>query len=186
MHQRGSARRGGYRRYNYTPVAIIISIAIILLIASLVLLPGYQGEIPEGFDLTILPLANAILNSFGFVFLVAGLVAIRRRRIDTHRRFILAASTTTFLFFLSYIAYHFLASSTPYGGEGVMKFVYLFILITHIVFAIATLPLALISLFSGLSMDVRRHRRIARWAMPLWLYTTATGVIVYILISPYY
>lgn len=178
--------RGGRRRYNYGPVAIGVSVAIILLIVALVLLPGYQGELPEGVDLTVLPLANAILNSFTFLFLVAALVAIRRKNIDAHRRFVLAASTTTFFFLLSYVVYHFLASSTSYGGEGPLRYVYFFLLATHIVLAAGTVPIALFALFSGLSMEVRRHRRIARWAMPLWLYTSASGVLVYIMISPYY
>src|SRR5690625_1982611 len=184
MRQRyDSSRR---RQASYTPVTIAISVAIIVLILALVLLPGYQGDVPEGFDLTILPLANAILNSVTFVFLVAALVAIRRKNIDAHRRFILIAATLTFFFLLSYVTYHFLASSTSYGGEGVLRYVYYFVLITHIVLAAVTVPFALFSLFSGLKMDVRRHRRIARWAMPLWLYTSASGVLVYILISPYY
>src|SRR5690625_1403933 len=133
MRQRRSSRQGRYHRYNYTPVAIGASGAIIVLILALVLLPGYEGEIPGGFDITLLPLANAILNSFTFLFLVAALVAIRRKRVETHRRFVLAASTTTFFFLLSYVTYHFLASSTSYGGEGPLRYVYFFLLITHIV-----------------------------------------------------
>lgn len=186
MRQQRRSRSGRPRAYNYTPVAIGVSIAIILLITALVLLPGYEGDIPGDIDLTVLPLANAVLNSFTFVFLVAALITIRRRQIDAHRRFVLAASVTTFLFLLSYVTYHFMMSSTPYGGEGLLRFVYFFVLISHIILAVGTVPLALFALFSGLRMEVRKHRRIARWAMPLWLYTSASGVLVYFMISPYY
>lgn len=179
-------RRRSDRRPRYTRVAIVVSVAVIVLIVALLFLPGYKGDLPEGVDLTVLPLANAILNSFTFLFLVAALAAIRRKRVDTHRRFILAAATTTFFFLLSYVTYHFLAASTPYGGAGLMRYVYFFVLLTHIVLAAATVPVALFALFSGLNMEVVRHRRIARWAMPLWLYTSASGVIVYLMISPYY
>lgn len=176
----------GYRSRNYKPVVISVSIVLIALIAALFLIPNFGGQLPENVDLTILPKANAILNSFTFVFLVSALIAVRRKRVDTHRRFILAAVAVTCLFFVSYVTYHFLAPATAYGGEGLLRSVYFFVLITHILSAIIVVPFALFSLFTGLNMEVRRHRRIARWAMPLWLYTSATGVLVYVLVSPYY
>lgn len=171
---------------NYRAVAIGLSIAIVLTVILLVLLPGYGDEVDFGFDLTILPLMNAIFNSISFVFLVLALMAIRRKQIETHRRFILAAVVMTTLFFISYVVYHFLVPSTSYGGDGILRYVYYFVLFTHIPLAMAVVPLALFALFTGLNMEVRRHRRIARWAMPLWLYVSITGVLVYILISPYY
>ncbi len=97
----------------------------------------------DAFDLTILPLTNAILNSFTFVFLVCALIAILKRNITVHRRFIYAAFVTTFLFLITYVSYHYLAPSTPYGGEGFMAGFYYFILITHIILAAAIVPLAL-------------------------------------------
>lgn len=159
--------------------------AIIAVILLLYFLRGQAGR-DVGFDLKILPLANAIFNSFTFVFLLAGYIAIRRKQRDTHRRFILAAFATTALFLVSYLTYHTLAPSTPYGGEGLLRYVYYFILITHVVLAAGIVPLALFALFTGLNLEVLRHRRIARWAMPLWLYVSLTGVLVYVMISPYY
>lgn len=176
----------GYRRRNYTPVVIAVSVAIVVLISALFLMPNFSGTVPEGVDLTVLPKANAILNATTFFLLIFALVAIRRKRVDTHRRLVLAACVATFFFLLSYVTYHFLAPATQYGGEGLLRYVYFFVLISHIVLAIAVLPFGLFALFTGLNMEVRRHRRIARWAMPLWLYTSASGVLVYILVSPYY
>ncbi|QKG85868.1 DUF420 domain-containing protein [Kroppenstedtia pulmonis] len=143
----------------------------------------------EGFDhldLTFLPMLNAIFNSFTTVFLVAALFFIKQKNIQMHRRFILSAFTSTALFLVTYLTYHALAESTSYGGEGILVPVYYFILLTHIVLAAVIVPLALFSLVWGLSMKVEKHRRIARWTMPLWLYVSVTGVLVYLMISPYY
>jgi putative membrane protein len=90
------------------------------------------------------------------------------------------------MFLLSYLLYHFTTPSTKYGGDGILKYIYYFILITHIILAIITVPLASISIGRGLNMEVALHKKITRWAMPIWLYVSVTGVIVYLLISPYY
>lgn len=170
---------------NYTPLVAAVSILIVAVVMLLFFLRGDAAR-DVGFDLTVLPLANAIFNSFTFVFLLAGYIAIRRKQRETHRRFILAAFATTALFLITYLTYHTLAPSTPYGGQGFLRTVYYFILITHVVLAAVIVPLALFALFTGLNLEVARHRRIARWAMPLWLYVSLTGVLVYVMISPYY
>lgn len=172
------------RPRNYTPLVIALSVAINLIVAILFFLPGYRGL--EHLDLTFLPMMNAIFNSFTFVFLLAAYWAIRRKEVQTHRRFIYAALTTTTLFLLTYVTYHFLTESTRYGGVGPIRYVYFFLLLTHVLLAIAIVPMALFSVASGLNNQVDRHRRIARWTMPLWLYVSATGVIVYLMIRPYY
>jgi len=172
------------KQKNYTPFIIVLSVVIVALVAILFFLPAYDGEI--GFEVTILPLLNAIFNSFTFIFLIVALVAIKRKNIKMHRSFIWCAFGSTTLFLLSYVTYHYLTESTSFGGEGIIKTIYLFILLTHILLAIAIVPLALISLARGLSMQVERHRKIARWTMPIWLYVSLTGVIVYLMISPYY
>jgi putative membrane protein len=169
---------------NYTPVIVILSILINVIVASLFFMPKVQAA--EGFDLTFLPLLNAVLNSFTFVFLIAALIMIKKKNIKLHRRFILAAFSTTAIFLISYLTYHGLAESTHFGGEGTIKYVYFFILITHIILAAIIVPLALITLMRGLNMQVEKHRKIARWTMPIWLYVSLTGVLVYLLISPYY
>ncbi|MBU9711311.1 DUF420 domain-containing protein [Evansella tamaricis] len=163
---------------------IILTIVINLLIVFLSFVPGYQGELPA--YIKSLPLVNATLNSFTFLFLICALVAIRKGNIALHQRFIYAAFTTTTFFLLSYVTYHFMAESTTYGGTGVIAAIYYFILITHIVLAAVIVPLALMSFFSGYKREVERHRKWVRWTMPLWLYVSLTGVLVYLFISPYY
>lgn len=172
------------RQRNYTPVIVALSIAINVLVAVLYFLPANNR--PEQIDLTILPMLNAMLNSFTFVFLLAALFAIKQKNITVHRRFIFAAFTTTALFLVSYVTYQYFTEPTPYGGEGPLRYIYYFILLTHILLAIVIVPLALTSVARGLNMQVEKHRKIARWTMPLWLYVSLTGVIVYLMISPYY
>lgn len=173
-----------FEKRNYKPAIIIISIILIGAIGVLAGLPGYEDF--DAFDVTILPLLNAIFNSFTFVFLLIAFIAILKKNVTVHRRFIYAAFITTSLFLVSYVTFHFLAPSTPFGGEGPIAGFYYFILITHIVLAAAIVPLALTSVARAWNMENERHRKIARWTMPIWLYVSLTGVLVYILISPYY
>ena len=169
---------------NYTPLVVGLSAAIYAIIFVLYVMPKSRAF--DHMDLTFLPMMNAIFNSFTFIFLLAALVFIKRKNVKLHRRFVLAAFGATTLFLLTYTVYHSLAESTPYGGEGPLKYMYYFILITHIVLAAIIVPLALVTLFQGWTMQVDRHRKLARWTMPLWLYVSLTGVLVYLLISPYY
>ncbi|WP_245947411.1 DUF420 domain-containing protein [Bacillus taeanensis] len=169
---------------NYTPLIVILSIAINAIVAVLFFMPKLEGF--DGLNLTFLPMINAILNSFTFVFLAAALYMILKKNVTMHRRFIYAAFTSTALFLVTYLTYHSLAESTHYGGEGILRYIYFFILITHIVLAAAIVPLALVTVARGLNMQVEKHRKIARITMPIWLYVSLTGVIVYLMISPYY
>lgn len=172
------------KKRNYKPAIITISIILIGAIGILSGMPGDDNF--DAFDVTILPLMNAIMNSFTFVFLVCALIAISKRNIKVHRRFIYAAFVTTSLFLITYVAFHYLAPSTPFGGEGFLAGLYYFVLITHIVLAAAIVPLALTSVARAWNREYERHRKIVRWTMPIWLYVSFTGVLVYILISPYY
>ena len=171
---------------NYNPLIWFLSILIVGVIVATYFLPEVPGGTIFGFELTVLPMLNAIFNSFTFLFLLTALIMIKKKNIKLHRRFIIAAFVTTFLFCISYLTYHSLAESTSYGGDGPMKYIYYFILITHIILAALIVPLALITLGRGLNMQVEKHRKIARWTMPLWLYVSLTGVLVYLMISPYY
>src|SRR5699024_8665744 len=174
------------KQRNYTPLIWVLSIFIVGVIIATYYLPAVpSGEI-AGIELTVLPMLNAILNSFTFLFLLTALIMVKKKNITLHRRFIIAAFVTTFLFFISYLTYHSLAESTSYGGDGVMVYIYYFILLSHIILAALIVPLALITLGRGLNMQVEKHRKIARWTMPLWLYVSLTGVLVYLMISPYY
>jgi len=126
-----------------------------------------------------LPALNATLNAIAAVLLVTGYVLIRRGRIRQHRRVMLAAFTTSALFLVSYVTYHANAGSRPFAGQGPIRIVYFCILISHVILAAAILPLALITLTHGLRERFDRHVPIARWTLPIWLYVSVTGVVVY-------
>lgn len=169
---------------NYTALVMTLTVIIVALITILFFLPAYDGEI--GFDVKILPMLNAIFNSFTFLALLTALIAIKKKNIKMHKTFIGVAFVTTTLFLVSYVTYHYLTESTSYGGEGVLRYIYFFVLITHIVLAAAVVPFALFSAIRGLTNQIEKHRKISRWTMPIWLYVSLTGVIVYLMISPYY
>ncbi|RYL94161.1 DUF420 domain-containing protein [Sporolactobacillus sp. THM19-2] len=162
--------------------AILANVAILLLFFAPFI--GYQGKVND--DIYILPKLNAVFNSFTFIFLVAALIAIKKKRINLHRGFILAAFTTTFLFLLSYLSFHFIAPPAHFGGTGPVRPIYFFILITHSTLAALVVFLAPFATVWGWTMQVRKHKRIVRWTMPIWLYVSLTGVVVYLMMAPYY
>ena len=169
---------------NTTPWVVFLTLAINGLIAAVFFLGAPSQSV--GFDVHVLPRLNALLNSLTTVFLIAAYLAIRQKNVRVHRRFIYAAFATTGSFLVSYLTYHALSESTRYGGEGVLRSIYFFVLLTHIVLAAVIVPLALVTFFRGINNRVAEHRAIARWTMPLWLYVSVTGVIVDLMISPYY
>lgn len=181
-----SKERAKVQKRNYTPLIWILTVVMVLIILGVNYIPRSETGTLFGMDLTILPLFNAIINGVSLVFLIISFVYIRKKNIKMHRRFIYAALTTTFLFLISYLTYHALSGSTSYGGTGFLAYLYYFILITHILLAMIVLPLVMITLARGLNMEVEKHRKIARITMPIWIYVTITGILVYILISPYY
>lgn len=172
------------KQRNYTPWIVGLTIAINFIIVLLFFMPKYNGF--DDMDLTYLPMMNAIFNSFTTVFLLGAFYFIKKKNIKMHRRFIFAAYSSTALFFVTYLTYHSIAESTSYGGEGPLKIFYYFVLISHIILAVPTVFLALITTARGLNMQVEKHRKIARWTMPIWLYVSISGVLVYLMISPYY
>jgi putative membrane protein len=131
------------------------------------------------FDTSILPSVNATLNALAAVLLVGGYGCIRTGRRAAHRRFMLAAFGTSALFLVSYVTYHATHLATTFPGHGAARGVYFTILITHIALAIAIVPLALTVLYRAWRVDFARHRRLARWTLPIWLYVSVTGVVVY-------
>lgn len=134
-----------------------------------------------------LPSVNAALNALASLFLVLGFVLIRRGKVQQHRAMMLAAFAMSTLFLATYLYYHFNAQLiTKFQGEGLARTVYFVILISHSVLAVAVPPMAIITLFRGLKMTVERHRAIARWTLPLWLYVSVTGVLVYVLLYHVY
>lgn len=158
-------------------IIYIASVLVCAAVAFLILGPRPQGT-RGALDVSALPLLNATLNAVTTLLLLAGFYLIRLRKIALHRRVMLAAFSTSSAFLVSYIIYHWFKSA-PRQYAGDYRALYLFILLTHIVLAAAIIPLALITLYRGWSMRVARHRRIARWTLPLWLYVSVTGVAIY-------
>ncbi|PCJ80805.1 MAG: hypothetical protein COA57_14785 [Flavobacteriales bacterium] len=164
---------------SYRIYIIIASVAIPVLIAVLYFTPKLKLE---GVDLSFLPFVNAILNGLTTMMLILGFIAIRDKIVFMHKRFMTAAIVLSLAFLLSYVLYHMTSEPTPYGGKGFLKYLYYFILITHIVLAAAIVPLVLITYVRALSEKFDKHRKIARITLPLWLYVTITGVLVYVML----
>jgi uncharacterized membrane protein YozB (DUF420 family) len=133
-----------------------------------------------------LPALNAALNGVATVFLVAGYSFIRRRQVPAHRACMLAAVTSSALFLISYVIYHANAGSKPFPGTGPVRAVYFFVLITHIVLAAAIVPMVLMTLSRALGQRFDRHAAIARRTLPLWLYVSVTGVVIYVMLYRLY
>jgi uncharacterized membrane protein YozB (DUF420 family) len=129
-----------------------------------------------------LPAVNASLNALSTVFLVTGYLLIRARRIVQHRAMMLAALATSALFLVCYVVYHAQVGSVRFTRPGLVRRVYYTILITHVTLAVTVLPLAIVTAARGLRGDYLRHRAIARWTFPIWLYVSVTGVLVYVLL----
>ena len=127
-----------------------------------------------------LPTVNATLNGICATLLVGGYLAIRRRRIEVHRRFMLAAFATSSLFLISYVTYHLTADPVKFRGMGWIRPAYFTMLITHVTLAIVLVPLVLVTLIRALRGRFEAHRRLARWTLPIWLYVSVTGVTVYV------
>jgi uncharacterized membrane protein YozB (DUF420 family) len=133
-----------------------------------------------------LPALNATLNATCAVLLTIGYILIRRGRIQQHRRVMIAAFITSTLFLISYLIYHYNIGSRPFPGTGALRTIYLTILVSHILLAIVIVPMALITLSRGLRERFDRHVAIARWTLPLWLYVSITGVVVYVMLYRLY
>ena len=169
---------------NYKPLIWALALGINGLIAFVIFFPHKENF--SAYNFSYLPLVEATMNGLTFILLLSALFAIKQKNIPRHRNLIWGAFLCTLIFLGSYLLYHFTTPSTKFGGHGAIKYIYYFILITHIIFAVIIVPLALISISRGLNMQVELHRKITRWSMPIWLYVSSTGVIVYLLISPYY
>jgi len=155
-----------------------VSLAVVLVVGYLVV--GRRPESDSALGVTaFLPLVNACLNSTSAALLTAGYVFIRRRRVTAHRACMVSALLVSTLFLVSYLTYHSLAGSRPFGRQGWIRAVYFPLLVSHIVLAAVIVPLALVTVYRAVQGSFARHVRIARWTLPIWLYVSVTGVLVY-------
>ena len=175
--------RSKTQKYNRWIVVLSIVIPVVVAILFGVNLRDLGYDVKP---LTFLPPIYATINGFTAVLLVAAVVAIKNGKRKVHETLVKICIACSAAFLLMYVAYHMTAESTPYGGEGNIRYVYFFILITHILLSIVVIPFVLITFVRGLSGDFVRHRKVARYTFPLWLYVAVTGVVVYLMISPYY
>jgi putative membrane protein len=181
----------------YLRLIATISVIIFLLILVLSQLPKAESVPPF---VKYLPVLNAFLNGTCTIILLISFYFIRRKKIEIHKRLNISAVVLSTIFLLSYVLFHSFGVETRYGDldhngvvdateialAGNMRTVYFGILITHIILAAIVLPLVLLSLYRGLTNQVKLHRKIVRWSFPVWLYVTISGVVVYLMISPYY
>lgn len=162
-----------------------LSIIIPLAVAAL-----FGVNLPKlGYDvkpLSFLPPIYATINGLTAILLFWAVSAIKKGNVKLHERLIIVCMICSSLFLIMYVAYHMTSVSTPYGGEGFIRYVYFFILITHIILSVIIIPFVLFTFVRGIAGAYERHKKLARITYPMWLYVAVTGVIVYLMISPYY
>lgn len=165
----------------YKKVVVTLSVLIPLAVALLFGMPKIKG-----YDFSFLPPIYASVNGLTAVLLIAAVVAVKNKKRETHERLIKICMFLSASFLVMYIIYHVTSESTAFGGEGVIRYVYFFILVTHILLSVVVIPFVLFTYVRALSGNFDRHRALAKYTFPLWLYVATTGVIVYVMISPYY
>jgi len=165
---------------------IIIGVSILVPVLVGFLNWGLSKDVEVSFDLTIFPKINAIINSLVSILLLAGLYFIKTNEEKKHRIVMSSAFGLSILFLISYVFYHSLAESVPFGDEGLIRYVYLFILLTHIVLAAVVMPFILYTFYFALTNQLNKHRKLAKVTWLVWFYVSVTGVVVYLMISPYY
>ena len=166
---------------KYKKLITIVSVVIPLAVAAL-----FGIKIPNVEPLSFLPPIYASVNGLTALLLIAAVVAIKKGNKKLHEQLTTAAIICSVLFLVMYVAYHMTSDSTSFGGEGVVKYIYLFILFTHIVLSIVVIPFVLITFMRARLGNFPQHKKIAKITFPLWLYVAVTGVVVYLMISPYY
>jgi len=165
--------------------ALILTVSFVVF-ALVAFISKYKLVVDLGFNIHYLALANAIINGTVSILLIWGLIAVKNKNFILHKKIMLFAIALSSLFLLSYVGHHLMAGETKYGGEGTMRYVYFFILATHIPLAAIILPFILFTAYRSLIGEFGKHKKLAKYTWPLWLYVSITGVLVYLLISPYY
>jgi len=164
---------------------LIWAVSAVVFIA-VVVLHEFKIEVDLGFDPHVFALLNAVINGTVAVLLIFGLMLVKMKKFILHKKVMLLSIVLSVIFLLSYIAHHILADSTSYNNEGIIKTVYYFILVTHIVLAGLSLPYILYTAYRASIAEYQQHMKLARIIYPVWLYVAITGVVVYLMISPFY
>ncbi|KAB7731663.1 DUF420 domain-containing protein [Rudanella paleaurantiibacter] len=169
--------RKANRIINILSIAIPVAVAVLL---------GIRQKVDLGDWTTFLPHLNAVINSLTSVLLLIGLYYIKQKNIAGHRVSMLSAFTLGSVFLVSYVLYHLTNESTTFGGQGWIRPVYYFLLVSHIVLSIVVVWFVLRAVYYAISGQIAQHKAVVKWAYPIWLYVSITGVIVYFMIAPYY
>ncbi|MDD5150888.1 MAG: DUF420 domain-containing protein [Flavobacterium sp.] len=171
------------KKFSKFIVAVSILIPVVVAILFSVKLKDFGFNVEP---LSFLPPIYAAINGITAIVLVAGVLAIKNGNRKLHERLMTTAIALSVSFLVMYVAYHMTSDSTKFGGEGIIRYVYFFILISHIVLSIAVIPLVLITYVRALANTFDKHKKIAKITFPIWLYVAVTGVVVYLMIAPYY
>ncbi len=164
----------------YKKLIIVLSVVLPLAVAALFVI-----KVP-GYDFSFLPPVYATINGITAILLIIAVMAIRNKNRKLHEMLMKICILLSAIFLVMYVTYHMTSDSTPFGGEGIVRVVYFFILITHIILSITVVPFVLFTFSRALSGNFERHKALAKFTFPIWLYVAITGVIVYLMISPYY
>ena len=170
----------------FVPLIITLSILIPIVVALLMIFPDVFHIESESIDFSSLPFFHAILNGSTSVLLFTGFILIKNKKTNFHKISMLSAFVLSSVFLLSYVTSKLTNSPVPFGGEGMIRYIYFFILISHIILSVLVLPLALFSIYRGMTGEIEKHKSIVKYTFPVWMYVAITGVLVYILMSPYY
>jgi putative membrane protein len=170
---------------RFIPVILSLSIIIPLAVLALMLMPE-DWRIETGIEKHILPLFHAVINGTTAILLVLGLVFIKKKNIALHRASMVTALILSSVFLVSYVISKLSHAPVAFGGEGVVRPIYFFVLISHIILSVAVLPLALLSVYRAFTQEFAKHKKLVRFTFPIWLYVAITGVMVYLFMAPYY
>lgn len=167
----------------YRRLFITISLLIPAVVVVLMALPKGNETTPWLYSL---PFANAIINTLTSILLILGVFFVKKNLVKYHKLSMLTAFLLGCVFLILYVIYHSSAPSTKFGGDGSIRYIYYFFLISHILLAIVVVPLVLSAIFFAVTDKIEKHKKIVKFTFPVWLYVSVTGVIVYFMISPYY
>lgn len=143
-------------------------------------------DLPEGVDFSFLPGFHSSINALTAVVLIYAFIQIKKKQVERHRNAIMIAVVLSVLFLLSYVLYHITNDPVLFGGEGTIRYIYFFLLITHVILAAVIFPFILFTLIRAYTGQIAKHRKMARWVFPIWLYVAITGPICYLMLMPYY
>lgn len=175
-----------YKRLDRIMVPAILAVSVVVPVLVLVLMYLPERYNFFGVEMGNFPLFHAVLNFFTAILLIVGYFFMKVKELIWHRNVMISAFFLSAVFLVSYVISKISNEPVPYGGEGALRYVYFFILITHILLSAIIVPLVLFTMYRGITGEIEKHRKIARYTFPIWLYVAVTGVLVYVFMAPYY